>query len=574
MTRNSLHLRTFHRLGAHRAPLAATALAAAALLAACGGGGGGTDASGGIGSGGTGNTPTTGVASGTVGGFGSIFVGGVRCDDTRAKVAFNTTTGTAETGTPDVKLGQSVLISFDATSSTCKVATALVDPELVGVVSSLSPLTVAGQRVVLNSNAATAPVTVLEGYADASGLKLGDRVEVHGKAVTNAGAPAVLASRIERKPATDTWVRAKGVVSGLTSTQFTIGGLTVKRDASTRLDPAALVLANGQTVVVWSNAAVAGDGSVTANAIKLANLTLEDKQAVRIEGVAAGCGSGSCTTPTIDGVAVDLSGATFVTGSQADVANGVALRVEGSFNTGTQRLVATKASVRLRDATAGDVTLIGLVSDYVSATDFSVRGVPVTTNGSTSFGVGCNPVGGTIVAITGSVVDATVVAKTVACPALTDGLTLDVFGALLNVDTTAKTFKLSEGAYKDFTLSWDADTVFGAGLTSASMANGLRVGLRAVVVDLAGGKLLVKRIVADPTPALPPGANALFGNFGIAHDVTAGSLTVNRIQMAIVPGTTVIDAGVVDGTPVRTWFYRTGLLQPWIALKVTKVSWN
>ena len=59
---------------------------------------------------------------------------------------------------------------------------------------------------------------------------------------------------------------------------------------------------------------------------------------------------------------------------------------------------------------------------------------------------------------------------------------------------------------------------------------------------------------------------------GLARDVTAGSLTVGRIQMAIVPGTTNIDSGIVDGTPVRTWFYRSGL--SWVALKVAKVSWN
>lgn len=565
-----LHLATL-------AQAAFSALSFAVLLAACGGGGGGSETAGGIGSGGTGNSPSSGVASGTVGGFGSIFVGGVRCDDALAKVAVNTTTGTAETGTPDIKLGQSVLITTDPASSTCKVLTALVDPEVVGVVTSLAPLTVAGQRVLLNTDASVAPATVLDGYADASGIKVGDRVEVHGKAVTNAGAPAVLASRIERKPGTDTWVRAKGVVAGLTATQFTIGGLTVKIDGTTRLDPASLSLSNGQTVVVWSNAAVAVDGSVTASAIKLANINLVDKQGVRVEGPVAGCTAAPCTLPKIDGLTVDLSGATFVTGSQADVANGVAMRVEGSYDATTQRLVATKAGVRLRDATAGKVTLIGMVSDYVSATDFTVRGVPVTTNGSTAVAGGCTIAAGSIVAITGTLSGSQVTAETVACPSLADGLTLDVFGALVSVDTTAKTFTLSEGAYRNFTFTWDDNTVFGSGLTGATLASGLRVGLRAVVLDTANRKLLVKRVVADPTPNLPAGATQLFGNFGIAHDVNitngVGSLTVNRIQMAV-QATSVVDSGIVDGTQVRTWFYRTGPLQPWIALQVSKMAWN
>jgi hypothetical protein len=80
--------------------------------------------------------------------------------------------------------------------------------------------------------------------------------------------------------------------------------------------------------------------------------------------------------------------------------------------------------------------------------------------------------------------------------------------------------------------------------------------------------------VLDPLPTLPAGVTQVFGNYGIAHDVTAGSLTVNRIQMAIVPGTTTLGGTVVNGTAVRTWFYRTGPLQPWIAVQVTPVVWN
>jgi hypothetical protein len=66
----------------------------------------------------------------------------------------------------------------------------------------------------------------------------------------------------------------------------------------------------------------------------------------------------------------------------------------------------------------------------------------------------------------------------------------------------------------------------------------------------------------------------LFGNFGIARDVSATSITVNRIQMNLVPGTSTVVGTVVDGTAVRTWFFRTGPLQPWTALKVTPVTWN
>jgi hypothetical protein len=544
-------------------------IAAASLVAACGGGG--------IGSGGTGNTGgTSGVAVGTVGGFGSIFVGGVRCDDTRAKIGSNTTTGAPDPANPDVKLGQSVTITFDPAAATCKVLQALVDPEIVGVVSSTSPLTVAGQPVIVNNDATVAPATVFEGYVDASGIQVGDRVEVHGKVVMSGGVPSILASRIEHKPATDTWVRVKGVVKNLAGGQFTIGGLTVKTDSSTQLDPSSLTLANDETVVVWSTNQVAGDGSVTARFVKLAVRPLAADQVVRVEGPASGCSAAPCTQPTIDGLATDLSGATFAAGSQADVANGVFLRVEGTWDATQSKLVVKKAVVRKLDLTAGDVTLIGLVSDYVDNTSFSVRGVPVTSDGSTVFDSTCAPLhNGSIVGIKGRVSQSQVLATKVDCLALADGLTLDSFGVLLNVDTTAKTFNFSEGAFKNYTFTWDDNTVFGNGLTAAGLANNQRVGLRAVVITNGSQtQLLVKRIIDDPLPTNAPAGVNVFGNFGIAQDLTAGSLTVRRIQMAIQPGTTNIVGNVVDGTLVRTWFYRTGPAQPFIALEVREVVWN
>ncbi len=548
-----------------RAGMALALLASAALMAACGGGGGG------IGSGGTGNsnpTPGNGLAVGTVEGFGSIFVGGVRCDDTRAKVGYSTGSGAPDAGTPDVKLGQHVEIVFDPASASCRILQAYVDPDIVGLVSSVSPLVVAGQAVLVNTDAALAPPTVFEGVADASALKVGDRVEVHGSALAAGG---LQASRIERKPATDTWVRVKGTIAGLSASQFALGGLTVKRDGGTTIDPAGSTLADGQTVVVWSTGAVAGDGSVTARAIRLAQRSLADGQAVRIEGPVSGCSASPCGTPLVDGLAVDLDGASFSAGVAADVANGVALRVEGTWDAAKGHVAATKAAVRQHDSTAGEVTLIGLVADYVSGTDFTVRGVSVGTGGGTTVAAGCTVAPGQIVGVKGHVESSRVMATRIDCLALTDGTTLDIFGGLLNVDTTAKTFNLTEGAYKDYTLTWDDDSVFGNGLTGATLSSGLRVGLRAVLTD---GRLLVKRMVADPVPTnLPPGVQ-IFGNHGIAHDVSATSLTVGTITMNLVPGTSTVNGTVVDGTQVRTWFYRTSGSAPWTALQVNQIVWN
>lgn len=534
-------------------------LAAAALLAACGGGG--------IGSGGTGTSPD-GVAVGTIGGFGSVFVGGVRCDDTRAQVASDTMSGAPDPAHPDLKLGQSVSLTFDPSSTTCKVLRAQVEPELVGVVSSTAPLVVAGQTVVFNTDASVAPVTVFDGYADGSAIQAGDRVEVHGKPAVVNGSVVIRATRVERKPSADTWVRVKGVVSGLAAGQFQVGGLTVNVDGSTTLDPAGLVLADGQTVVVWSTAPVAG-GSVTARFVKLAVRPLQSDQAVRVEGPVSGCSATPCTTPLVDGIAVDLGNAQFVNGSLADVADGAGLRVEGQYD-GT-RLVATRASVRLRDVSAGEVRLIGLVNQYVGPTRFNVRGVPVTTDANTVFGASCTLSEGQPVGVRGVISNSQVLATNVDCLTLADGLTLDIFGALLNVDLAARTFNLSEGPYRNYTLTWDDNTVFGTGVSAATLANGQRVGLRVVLTE---GKLLVKRMIGDPTPTNIPLGATVFGNMGIAHDVTSGSLTVGLIQMAIVPGTTNVIGTVDNGTLVRTWFYRTGPLQPFVAAQVREIRFD
>jgi hypothetical protein len=80
-------------------------------------------------------------------------------------------------------------------------------------------------------------------------------------------------------------------------------------------------------------------------------------------------------------------------------------------------------------------------------------------------------------------------------------------------------------------------------------------------------------MIVDAAPNAPAGVQ-LYGNFGIVHDATAGSLSVGTIQMAIVPGTTTLVGNVVNGAAVRTWFYRTGPLQPWIALQVSQLVWN
>ena len=83
--------------------MAAIGSALALLLSACGGGGG-------VGSGGTGA-----MAVGTVDGFGSVFIGGERCDDIGARIVHDTVAGGPEPAQAELKLGQRVEAELDGT---------------------------------------------------------------------------------------------------------------------------------------------------------------------------------------------------------------------------------------------------------------------------------------------------------------------------------------------------------------------------------------------------------------------------------------------------------------------------
>lgn len=536
---------------------------ALALLAGCGGGG--------VGSGGTGSA----MALGTVDGFGSIFIGGERCDAVGARIEVDTVPGGPEPAQADIKLGQRVEADLDGASAACKILVARIAPEVVGVVGSTSPLTVAGARVIVNTDPATGPVTVFDGYDSAADIAVGDRVEVHGKAVDDGSGAAIRATRIERKPATDTWVRVAGVIAGLDTTAktFTLGALTVGYDASTTILPAGTTLANGQTVAMWSLSAVSGNHA-TARFIRVLRRNFPNEAAVRVQGPVSGCnGANPCTEPVIDGVAVLITAQTrFTWGRASDVADGRSMHVRGTFDAASGKLVATAVAVRRFDPDAGLVTLLGTVTDYSSAgseTNFRVRGVPVTIDGNTNIAGGCTVDDGKLVAVAGHIVGSSVLATGVGCPALAVGTVVDVYAQVTDLDATARTFQLDNvGPLLRLTTIHYSDLTAFHGFSTTPLANGQYVALRAVYRGLGDGFLATRVILDDMPPASPTGGPVL-RSIGIAHGITATSLKVGLVQMAIVSGATEpLGSDVVNGTVVRAWFYRDVPNARWVALRV------
>jgi hypothetical protein len=534
--------------------LAATSVAA--VLAACGGGGS-SSADG---------TTSTGLSMGTVTGFGSIIVDGVRYDDRNVRVSIDTESGAPDASSTavEVKLGHHVELTFTGGESNSSAGTVMVSAEIVGKVSAVTPeLVVAGQTVKVNTDPAVGPVTVFEGYTSAADISLGDRVEVHG---TPTGAKTVQATRIERKPMADRWLRVAGNITGLSAdgSTFGIGGLTIKVDATTRIVPARATLSEGLRVVVWSDTAGTASTGETVTAtwlrVKRHQETMPD---ARVSGAVTDCTPPCEANFKVGGISVDASNATFVNGAKADLVNGRWVALRGTLDAATNKLVATRVVFHKLDRLHEEVKLRGAITDFVDMTSFKVRGVPVTTDGTTTIGASCTSplANGTLVALSGSISGFKVLAKAIECFVSPDGFILDGKGKVLTLNPTTRTFTLDGPLFAHLTLTWNDTTRFADGKTAADLAVGAELEVNGVV---SGATVAVTRIefedaVTNPIPGTP-----IFETQGVASNVvfagdTLDSFTVNGLAFKTSAATVVIahDGAPANGVKLKVLFTKT-----------------
>ncbi len=458
-----------------RAVFATSALVAATLLAACGGGSSGSAAT---------STTTTNTAtslattSGTVTGFGSVYVDGVELEDalatTRVENADGSYTNVA------LKLGQRISVAHDSggTASSITVGTALV-----GAVSSLNTTAnefkVAGQWVSVNSDATLGTVTVYGGgYTALADVVAADLAEVHGSLVYSSthAAYVVQATRVEKK-ATISAVRILGKVASLNTTAktFAINGVTVQYGSATVV-PSGTTLANDQVVAVWGPS-----GSLTGTTLAATRLRVLSSTAAstvvsgtaQVGGVVSGY-SATANTFTLDGVVVSLASAT-VTPTGSAVADGAYVQVKGAFDSAGV-LVATTISVRQQSTTTATATvrLKGAISSFVDASSFVVRSLPVDASAIT-LATACPGVtlaNGVVVDITATSQAGTDVVKasSMACQTATSYTMRDLSGTAGTVDTTAKTFVLTQTSATTQNVLWTDQTAWGTGVTSATLS--------------------------------------------------------------------------------------------------------
>jgi len=346
-------------------------------LAGCGGGGG-SDSLAGIG--GTGK-----IASGTITGFGSIFVNGVEYSVDSASIEVNDSSATES----ELRVGMVVTVTATVSDSTGNASSVVYDNEVEGPVTGLPDLaagattrrfTVLGTEVVVDATGtifdnstpgfsfetiADNDVVEISGFFDASGLP---------------DEPVVLqATYIEKTGTLDrvggtTVVELKGIVSGASGAggtatfgqSFTVNGVNVNiLDASsTDLSdiPGGLVT-DGMFVEVkglWvAETTVNGVTETTVNALRIQeeDTTLGDEgDDVSLEGLISGF-TNLGSSFLVAGQRVDASTATFEP-STLLLADGLKVEVEGTINS-SGILVAEKVESRGGDVEVQD-TVTGI----------------------------------------------------------------------------------------------------------------------------------------------------------------------------------------------------------------------
>ncbi len=384
-----------------RDALLLTVLASAISLAGCGGGGGAGGASGGVAgvsSGGTGS-----FSAGSISGFGSIIVGGIRFDDSKASSIVDIDDDNRDLRN-QLKLGMVVRVKGTPKIGTnADAETIEVRSELLGPVDSIDTankqLKVLGQTVNV-----TATTFFEDGLAGLASLSLNDIVEVHG--FVDPGNNAITATRIERKLLANVKAfKLQGTVSAFDAIAktFRIGALVI--GFATPIDlPSNFVLANGLLVRLHLAVTLVA-GTRKALKIRLVEIGITDRDEAEVEGTITALTSTSRFS--VNGLPVDASGAVVPSGLKPGdrvevdgslvkgilVARQVKLETEndqlkfelhgtisGLVNTATVKtFVLRNVTVDFSQAAFSN----GLASGLKDGVSLEVKGVASTANGST-----------------------------------------------------------------------------------------------------------------------------------------------------------------------------------------------
>jgi len=345
-------------------------LTLALTLVACGGG---TQQVAGIDARGN-PTPVGVVSKGTITGFGSVIVNGVRYDTSAATFDVDGIMGSQS----DLAVGDVVTVvgTVNDDGSSPRANSVTFDDVVEGPVTAIdvanSSIVVLGQLVLIGADTSFDNSIVPQ---DIGGLGVGDIVEVSGFFLADGN---ISATRIEPKPVGGEF-EVTGLVSNLGATTFELSALTV--DFSTaQLDNFPLgAPENGQRVEAKGTALGAG-GELLASRVEFKGNQLagEAGDMAAIEGFVTRFAS--ATDFDVEGIAITTTGSTtYVNGTAADLALNRKIEVDGRVDA-NGRISATKIEIKLSNF----IRVEGRV-DAVAANSLTVFGLTIFADALTRF---------------------------------------------------------------------------------------------------------------------------------------------------------------------------------------------
>jgi hypothetical protein len=346
-------------------------LAAAAALVACGGGSGmsGTTPSG--------SAPV--MSTGTITGFGSIYVNGVHFKTTSATIRKNGQV-VAQSA---LKVGEIARIkgSENHSDGTGSADSVDVDESVAGPIATidttLNTLTVLGQTVKIDAGTSFSSDVK---PADITGLNMNDFVEVSGLIGADG---TITATRIDRAASTGTTLQVLGTLASIDTAAhtFMINALKVNYSAANLTGFSGGQPANGDLVEVQGMTFDSATTTLTATRVDKQMSDQEqagDHRDMEHEGLITRFVS--ATDFDVAGAAVTTTSATvYRNGTAADLALNVKVEVEGSPNS-SNVVVADVISFHHN----GGVELQSTVT-AVTASTLTVLGVEITVTSSTRF---------------------------------------------------------------------------------------------------------------------------------------------------------------------------------------------
>ena len=292
------------------------------------------------------------VSVGTITGFGSVIVNGIRYETGSAAVTVDGNVG-AES---DLAVGQVVIVRGTLNSDgTTGVASQIDYDDIVeGPIESIDiaagTLTVLSQLIRVDDGTSFGLAIT---PASLDGLQVGDPIEVSGFLLADA---SISATRIERSDDND--LEIVGRVANLSGTTFMINDLLVDFSAATLEDFPNGAPEDGQLVEAEGNV-LGGAGELIATRVEFEDDLFSDDSPdlVEIEGFITRFSS--ATDFDVEGVPVTTNGQTqYEGGVEADLGINRKVEVEGEFDANGV-LVASEIELKA----AGFIRIEGLVDD-------------------------------------------------------------------------------------------------------------------------------------------------------------------------------------------------------------------